>query len=218
MRVFIGYDSNEVVAYHVLAHSIISRASIPVSIQPVMLSQLRGIYTRARGPHDSTEFSNSRFLVPYLSGYTGQSIFMDCDMLCLWDIAELVKHTDDTEPVFAVQHNYAPKSEQKFLNQPQTTYSRKNWSSLMVFNNYLCQALTPEYVSSAPGLDLHQFKWASNVGGLPTEWNHLVGEYPDRADAKILHYTLGGPWFAATRNEDRAADWFAEKEKMLCAT
>ena len=30
-RIFIGYDPNETVAYHVLAHSILRRASMPVN-------------------------------------------------------------------------------------------------------------------------------------------------------------------------------------------
>ena len=40
VRVFIGYDSKEVVAYHVLAHSIIEHASVPVMICPIALDGL----------------------------------------------------------------------------------------------------------------------------------------------------------------------------------
>jgi len=89
LNVYIGYDPNESVAFYTLAHSILRRASIPVSIAPLMRSQLKGVYTRERGPTESTEFSLTRFLVPYLSGYAGWSLFMDCDMLCLADVAEL---------------------------------------------------------------------------------------------------------------------------------
>ena len=42
-----------------------------------------------RTPCQSTEFTYTRFLVPYLCGYQGKAIFIDCDMLCLGDIAEL---------------------------------------------------------------------------------------------------------------------------------
>ena len=88
-KIFIGYDPNEVVAYHVLAHSIIRRASAPVSITPLARPHMTKFFARERGPLDSTDFSISRFLVPYLSDYTGYSLYMDCDMLCLTDITSL---------------------------------------------------------------------------------------------------------------------------------
>jgi hypothetical protein len=209
LRVFIGYDPREAVAYHVLAHSILRRASIPVSVAPVMLSQLQGLYTRARGPTESTEFSLSRFLVPALSGYEGWSLFMDCDMLCRTDIAALAaesgRHGD--KAVLVCQHDYVPKSERKFLNQLQTRYPRKNWSSLMLFNNALCRALTPDYINRASGLELHRFAWLQDdglIGSLPLEWNWLVDEYQANADARIVHYTLGGPWFPDYKDELQA--------------
>jgi len=86
-RIFVGFDSKEVVAYHVLTQSIIERSSIPVVFSPIVLNNLGGIFTRERNPLQSTEFSFSRFLVPYLSDYQGWSIFMDCDMLARADIA-----------------------------------------------------------------------------------------------------------------------------------
>src|SRR3954466_7846760 len=124
LNIYIGYDPHEAVAYHVLAHSILRRASVPVSIAPVMRSQLQGIYTRPRGPTESTEFSLSRFLVPYLSGFAGWSVFIDCDFLCRADIAELAREMDrqQDKAVLVCKHDYVPKSERKFLNQVQTKY------------------------------------------------------------------------------------------------
>jgi hypothetical protein len=214
LQVYIGYDPRESVAFYTLAHSILSRASIPVSIAPVMQSQLRGLYTRPRGPTESTEFSMTRFLVPALSGYRGWSVFMDCDMLCRADIAGLAAETErqDDKALLVCQHDYVPKTERKFLNQVQTKYSRKNWSSLMVFNNERCRALTAEYVNSASGLDLHRLRWLEDaaIGSLPLEWNWLVTEYDYNPDAKIVHYTLGGPWFEGYRACEYADEWFAE--------
>ena len=174
------------------------------------------MFTRERGPLESTDFSISRFLVPWLSGYEGVSIFMDCDMLCLDDIVPLV---DVDTAVSVVQHDYTPKDATKFLGQPQTAYPRKNWSSLMVFDNARCTALMPEYVNTASGLDLHRFVWLDDgrIGALDPAWNHLVGEYPHRGDAKLVHYTNGGPWFKATENCDYAAEWRAELQHMLDA-
>jgi hypothetical protein len=78
--VFIGWDSREVVAFHVLANSILRHASGPVSITPLVQSQLRekGLYWREKNQFESTEFSMTRFLVPYLSDYGDWSIFLDC--------------------------------------------------------------------------------------------------------------------------------------------
>lgn len=222
LNVYIGYDPNESVAFYTLAHSILRRASIPVAIAPLMRTQLQGVYTRARGPTESTEFSLTRFLVPYLSGYAGWSLFMDCDMLCLADIGELAAQIDcqPDKAVLVCKHEYVPRTDRKFLDQVQTKYARKNWSSLMLFNNARCRALTPAYVNSAPGLDLHRFSWTddASIGGLPLEWNWLVGEYQRASNAKIVHYTLGGPYFEAYRDCDYAAEWFAEFESMRHAT
>ncbi|MGH8699727.1 MAG: glycosyltransferase [Burkholderiales bacterium] len=218
INVFIGYDPREAVAYSVLAYSIHARASLPVSVTSLMLSQLQGVLVRERHPLQSTDFSFSRFLTPYLSGYTGWSVFMDCDMLVLEDIASLWELRDDRYAVMVVKHNHVPREAVKFLGEPQSKYDKKNWSSVMLFNNGACRALTPEYVNRASGLDLHQFKWLGNdnlIGALPDRWNHLVGYNPPRRDAALVHYTLGGPYFDDYRECEYAREWFAERDAML---
>lgn len=218
INVFIGYDPREAVAYSVLAHSIHARASQPVTIAPLMLSELGGILTRERHPLQSTDFSFSRFLTPHLSSYTGWSVFMDCDMLVLEDIARLFALRDERYAVMAVKHDHVPKEAKKFLDQPQTPYQKKNWSSVMLFNNAKCRALTPEYVNTASGLELHQFKWLADdelIGEIPARWNHLVGYNPPRRDAALVHYTLGGPYFDEYRDCEYAQEWRNELRAML---
>ena len=218
IRVFIGLDCREVVAANVLAHSIQARASAPVAITLISLAQLRGIFERERHPLQSTDFSFSRFLVPYLSGYDGWSLFLDCDMLALSDLVELFEEREERRAVMVVKHNHVPRETSKFLGEPQSRYEKKNWSSVMLFNNARCRALTPEYVASAPGLALHQFEWLASdalIGALPERWNHLVGYDPPRRDAAIVHYTIGGPYFDAYRGCEYSAEWFAERDAML---
>jgi hypothetical protein len=218
IRVFIGYDPREAVAFSVLASSIHARASEPVSITPLALSQLKGVLTRERHPLQSTDFSFSRFLTPYLSGYTGWSVFMDCDMLMLEDIAGLHRLCDDRYAVMVVKHNHVPKETRKFLGEPQSRYEKKNWSSVMLFNNVRCRALAPEYVNTASGLELHQFKWLDGdglIGALPDRWNHLVGYNAPRRDAALVHYTLGGPYFDEHRNCEYSKEWFDARDAML---
>ena len=220
IRVFIGFDPREAVAFGVLAYSINRRATAPVTIAPLILSQLGGVFTRERHSLQSTDFAFSRFLTPYLSGYEGWSIFMDCDMLMLDDITKLWGLRDDRYAVQVVKHDHRPREAVKFLGQAQTQYPRKNWSSVMLFNNARCRALTPEYVNSASGLELHQFKWLpeeSLIGALPRRWNHLVGYYEPTREASLVHYTLGGPYFEEYRDCEYADEWRAERDAMLHA-
>ena len=211
MRIFIGYDSNEVEAYHVLAHSIIKHASAPVSITPLKLSHLP--MWRDRHQFQSTEFSFSRFLVPHLSGYQGWSLFMDCDMLITRDITEVFQHANERYSVMCTQPWYKTKAETKFLNQVNKDYERKNWSAFMLFNNAACRDLTPQTVNKWTGLDLHRFKWLddSQLGKLPDEYNYLVGEWDHWPEDNghrppmNLHWTLGGPWF--TEYQDAPWSW-----------
>jgi len=220
IRVFIGYDSAEEVAFSVLSHSIHARASVPVATAPVMLSQLKGVFQRSHNALQSTEFSFSRFLTPYLAGYEGWALFMDCDMLMLEDIAELWKVRDERFAVQVVKHVHVPREDVKFLGHTQTKYEKKNWSSVMLMNCARCKALTPEYVNSASGLELHQFKWLESeelIGALPARWNHLVGYDAPRADAAVAHFTIGGPWFEDYAQSEYAPQWRAEREAMLGA-
>ena len=220
IRVFIGFDTVETVSYHVLSHSIQARCSEPVSITPLMLTQLSGLMTREHHNLQSTEFSFSRFLVPHLCDYQGWALFMDCDMLVLDDMADLWNLRDDDFAVQVVKHEHVPKETTKFLGQPQSKYEKKNWSSVMLFNNEKCKALTPDFVNTATGLELHRYQWLDGdhlIGDIPHRWNHLVGydETVPVGEVSNLHYTIGGPYFDDYKDTDYAAEWFAEKDAML---
>jgi lipopolysaccharide biosynthesis glycosyltransferase len=217
-RVFIGYDAREAVAFSVLSHSIHARSSEPVSITPLKLSELGGVFRRERNPLQSTEFSFTRFLTPYLCGYEGWAIFTDCDMLMQDDIARLWKLRDERYAVQVVKHVHVPKEGVKFLDTVQTKYEKKNWSSVMLMNCARCRALTPEYVNTASGLELHQFKWLEGdqlIGELPRAWNHLVGYDAPDPRASLVHFTIGGPYYEEYRDCEYAAEWFRERDAML---
>ena len=221
IHVYIGYDEREEVALNVLSSSIHRHATQPVSIAPVMLSQIGGLYTRGKHPLQSSAFSFSRFLTPCLSGYTGWSLFMDCDMLMRDDISKLWALRDERYAVMVVKHDHVPRETEKFLGMPQSRYEKKNWSSVMLFNNARCTALTPQYVNSASGLALHQFKWLDSedaIGALPSRWNHLVGYDAPRADAALVHFTLGGPYFRDYAACEHADEWREERERMLAVS
>ena len=158
LDVFIGYDRDEVVAYHVLCQSIVEHSARPVRFTPINLRSLKAIFDRDATAQQSTEFSFSRFLTPYLSGYAGWSLFMDCDMLVRGDIAELFALADERYAVMVCQHDYTPRDDIKFLDRAQSRYAKKNWSSVMLMNNVRCRRLTPPFVLAASVLELLQFK------------------------------------------------------------
>ena len=211
LKIFIGYDSREKIAFHVLSQSIIENSSIPVVITPIKLENFRKFYKRKKSLRDSTEFSISRFLTPYLSNYEGYSLFLDCDFIVKGDIAKLIKivSKDKNKALWCVKHNHNPNETIKFLGEKQLKYNRKNWSSFVIYNNKKCKILTPKFIEKANGLFLHQFQWTSDksIGSLPKSWNVLVGYDRIPKNFKALHYTEGGPYFEKYRNSLGSKYW-----------
>jgi len=163
IKVFIGFDKVESVAWHTMTHSILRQASRPVAIVPVNLDNFRGIYTRDRDPKQSNEFSFSRFLVPYLCDYQGYGVFFDCDQMLRCDVAEIFQavEQDPGKSVYVVKHSYEPRDDVKYLNTIQYKYPRKNWSSVVLWNaaHPANRIVTPDFVNTAAALDLHRFTW-----------------------------------------------------------
>jgi hypothetical protein len=218
IKVFIGYDSRVPIIYYVASSSILTRASSPVTISPIMLDQLNGVFTREKNALQSTEFSFSRFLTPYLCDFNGWALYMDNDIVCKEDIAKLWELRDDRYAVMCVKHDYEVESEMKFLGEKQTRYEKKNWSSIMLFNCTKCKALTPDYVNTATGLQLHQFKWLESedlIGEIPKEWNYLVGVYPASGVPSLIHYTDGGPYYNDYKDVDFAEEWLDEYTSLV---
>lgn len=217
IKVFLGYDRREPVLFSVLSHSIHQHATQPVSITPLLLPQLGETYHRERSSLQSTEFSFSRFLVPYLCDYEGWAVFMDNDMIVKDDLSKLWALRDDRYAVQVVKHDHQPIADTKFRGSIQTKYEKKNWSSVMLFNCARCKALTVDYVNNATGLQLHQFKWLESeqeIGELPHRWNHLVGYDKHDEDVSVIHYTEGGPYFPETEHCEYAQDWLLARDSM----
>ena len=224
MKVFVGYDTREDIAYQVCKHSIESKQS-DASVRPLKQQELRdaGWYTRGIDKLASTEFTFTRFLIPELCNFKGWALFMDCDMILKTDIKELFDQADNQYAVMCVQHDYSPSATTKMDGQQQTVYPRKNWSSVMLFNcgHKSNQTLTQDLVNNPEitGAYLHRFSWLKDkeVGELSPEWNWLVGHYkePEDGTPKLIHYTEGGPWFENYRNCEYHQDWKDELYDMF---
>lgn len=209
-NVAIGYDRQNRMPAYTLAESIMQTSSVPINFMFLHRDMLK-MYTREKTKTESTEFSNSRFLVPYLYDYIDWTLFLDNDIIVLADIKELFNMIDERYTVMCVKHNQVVESDVKFLSNSQHKYKYKNWSSVMLFNNKKCQNLTLEYVNSAPGLDLHQFEWIEDhehIGELPLEWNYLVeNKNQSRKPPKLVHYTNGGPFYKEYVGCEYADKW-----------
>ena len=214
MRIYVGYDSREDIAYEVCKYSIHKQNS-DIEVIPLKLTTLKeiGAYTRDVDPKATTEFTFSRFFVPYLMGYKGWALFVDCDFLFLKDPAEIFEQANDKYAVMCVQHDYTPKATTKMDGKPQLQYPRKNWSSCVLYNcaHSRNAHLNLENLNSKDGLWHHRFSWIddSEIGKLSHEWNWLTDWYKDPEDGspKALHYTEGGPWFDNYKDTAYADIW-----------
>ena len=219
LKIFIGYDPKEAVAFHVLSHSLLERSSKPISIVPINLRNLKNLYSRQHDQRQSNEFSFSRFLVPYLCNYEGIGVYMDCDMLALGDISTVLNDIDEKHAVSVVKHDYESKVKVKYLGNKQYSYPRKNWSSFIVWNcaHPSNNSVNPDFVGDADAATLHRFLWLNDkeIGELSVKWNWLVGEYDNPTeDIKVLHWTLGGPYFDDYSNTEFSDEWRKEFESM----
>jgi lipopolysaccharide biosynthesis glycosyltransferase len=225
LKIYIGWDSREDIAYQVAKLSIENHASVPVEIIPLKQKKLRkeGLYWREIDKLASTEFTFTRFLIPELNKFNGWALFIDCDFVFLDDVKKLFDQADDRYAVMCAQHDYTPAEGIKMDKQKQTVYPRKNWSSMMLIN---CghpdnQCVTKEFVNDQDktGAYLHRFSWLSDkkIGKLSHKWNWLVGWYkePDDGKPKALHYTEGGPWFEKYADCEYATEWYKVERKYL---
>lgn len=230
---YIGFDPREVDGYAVTRYSI-RRYNKTIPIKPLVLSELTaaGMYKRRHVKSNgqlfdvisqapmATEFALTRFLIGHLGG-KGYSLFMDCDMLVRADIEELfnIAAKNPDKAVHCVKHNHHPGSLYKMDGQMQTVYERKNWSSVMIFNNDhpSNKKLSLHRISTATGLNLHQFYWLKDheIGELDPEWNYLASITTGVKEPKIVHFTDGIPSMEGYENDEYADEWFCARRDWL---
>ena len=225
LRVFIGWDAKERLAWQVCAASLQACTRMPVPMEGICRPELEdaGLYTR---PHHevggvqwddisnapcSTDFAIARFWVPRLAGRAGWALFCDGDFLWRRDIRELLALADPRYAVMVVPHQHAPMETVKMDGQLQTTYPRKNWSSLVLWNlaHSGTQRLDARMLNTLPGRDLHRFCWLkdSEIGHLPEEWNWLDGHSDPAIDPAAVHFTRGTPDMPGWEWTKYAPEW-----------
>lgn len=223
MKVFVGYDPRELTAYRVCIDSIRRHSGI-VGL-PINSRMLGSLYSRPEEIRNgilwdlvsnapmATEFSIARFYIPQIVR-SGWVVFCDGDFLWRSDLRELFSLQDDRYAVRVVKHNHlAVEGETKMDGQIQTTYPRKNWSSLMLLNCSApeVRALTATILNSATGRYLHGFDWVADerIGDLPLSWNWLAGISDKSVSPNAVHFTLGTPDMAGYEDSPYASEWRA---------
>lgn len=230
-RIYIGFDPREDVGFNVAAWSTQHHLSKIIPIYGVLLRALQrqGLYTRPTELRDgrlfdvisdhpmSTEFAISRFFVPYLSK-TGWALFMDTDVLVLDDLNKLFELADPRYAVMCVQHDVQPTGTTKMDDQVQSSYYRKYWSSVMLFNNEHSanKRLTLSLLNTATGRFLHSFGWLEDheIGALDPAYNYLVGYSSGVSDPKIIHYTDGTPDMPGYECCEYADKWWEARRRF----
>lgn len=223
-EVLIGYDPKEKRAWNVCANSIIQNAHIPPPIRPIGIQTLGDDYKRptenrggqlfdviSQAPM-STEFAIARFFTPIV-GRSRWVLFCDADFMFRVDINELFELADLRYAVQVVKHDFRPSETVKMDGQRQMDYSRKNWSSLMLFNmkHAGVKRIWIDDANKKTGLWLHQFSWLKDeeIGELPIEWNYLEGVTNSAVEPKGVHFTNGTPNMKNHENTLHAEEWRA---------
>lgn len=232
-KIYIGWDPLEKNSFEVARYSIKRRTiAKEIVIHPLTLqSELVGKFLKrpierrdgnlwcpiSQAPM-STEFAISRFVIPFLHRKEWV-LFLDCDVMCLGDIKELFDLADPKYAVMVVKHQQESGVDTKKGGQVQTYYSRKNWSSVMLWNcsHEANRRLTVEVLNTWPGRDLHAFRWLEDeeIGELPNEWNYLVGVNPVMDNPKLVHFTLGVPSVPGYENCHMAEEWRNERLAVI---
>lgn len=224
--IFIGFDPREVDAFAVARKSCRKYLTQPIPIHGLVLDQLRidGLYKREMTTRDgvmwdvlsdapqSTEHANSRFFVPLLAK-KGWALFCDGDVLFRDNVGRVFDGLDPHYAVYCVKHHHQVQTTTKMDNQIQLPYSRKNWSSFMIFNcdHEANKALTLEMLNLLPGRDLHRFCWLddSEIGEIDPRWNYLVDSSPPIDNPAMVHFTNGTPAMKGYENQSFADEWRA---------
>jgi len=228
-KIYIGYDPREFAAFCVARYTLKYHLTQHIPVYGLILQDLidEGLYRRPieyrKSAADkpvmwdpisdapmSTQHANSRFLVPHLAK-DGWALFCDGDMLFRSNVARMFDVLDESKAIYCVKHKHRPKPGTKMDGQSQTRYSRKNWSSFIVFNcdHPANKALTLDLINTAPGRDLHALCWLEDeqIGELGPEWNWLVGHSDEEIDPKNVHFTEGVPDMVGYENVRYADEW-----------
>ena len=227
--IWIGYDKRETAAFAVARETCRKYLTRPIPIHGLLLDDLikAGLYTRpieyrpsaadkpvmwdvVSDAPQSTDHANARFFVPMLAK-TGWALFCDGDVMFRGNVCRLFEQLDSSKAAYCVWHKHEPKDGVKMDGQIQTSYGRKNWTSVIAWNcdHEANRALTLDVLNNTPGRDLHRLFWLADcdIGELDPAWNYLVGHSDPDMSATIAHFTSGTPDMDGYEYQKYADEW-----------
>lgn len=226
MKIYLGWDSRELDAYRV-AESTARRWHcdvIPLYEDRLRISGMlirtmdrrNGMWDFNSSAPQSTEFAIARFFVPLLA-HSGWCLFADADVVFMQDPHELLRICDPTKALHVVKHEAMQVGGLKMDGQVQTSYPRKLWSSVILWNcdHPANRRLNLMTLNQWPGRDLHALKWLedSEIGDLPAEANWLVGLQPKPSRPIVAHFTLGVPTMPGLADSAHSEIWYEASQR-----
>ena len=209
LNIYIGYDSRHTTLPEINKHSILESVrkglgggwfhdQIRFEPEIKFLDKSKIPEYNREYANQSTEFTYSRFLIPYLENYEGFSIFLDDDFIFEKSILPMFYYLNPDDAIACVKYPHYDHDATKFDGEVNIDYPCKLWSSLMIFNNGHedCKKLTPEVVNTWTGKQLHQFEWTDKISEIPQKYIFVEGydDPEEKWDFTGIHYTRGGPW------------------------
>lgn len=220
LSVFVGYDNRWPLTYRACRNSILEHEP-HVEVRPILqqVARAEGVYWRDTDLRASTEFSLTRFLVPFYAR-TRFAIFCDNDFLFTGPLSALVDATTTVDPhraIWVVKHDEAKQRliepySAKMDGQPQHLYPRKWWSALVLWDveHPSNRRLTLAAVNDRPPSYLHRFEWLHDdeVGDVDPTWHWLDGydTPPAYGQPAGIHLTRGTPEMGDEWARTRYAD------------
>ncbi|MBL8859303.1 MAG: hypothetical protein JNL28_12405 [Planctomycetes bacterium] len=196
MRIYVGTSDAEMVAVHVLEHTIRKHASRPVEFVPMRAPQPT---PRKKEHRAATRFTFKRFMIPALAGYRGRALYMDSDMHVFGDMAELWRLPFGKHRVLCSVQLETPES----WKNPDSHFHPGRHFAFMLLD---CSRLDWDADEIVRGLDEGRYTYkaltkdlcivpSDEIGEtIPTEWNSLEKYVP--GVTKNVHYTVirTQPW------------------------
>jgi len=213
IRIFVGADRSQSLAFKVLEFSISRRTRRQVSVQSldsVKLPPSPDPRYAAR-----TGFSFARFAIPVLAGRTGRAIYFDADMLVLADIAELwdmplkgakVLCQEELPDRVAATAPAAGARRKKQCSVMLLDCARLDWDAPAIIGGLGAKYTYDQLMSELCILSESDVSYA-----LPLRWNSLELLEPETA---LIHYTdmMTQPWVCAAN--PNGWKWAAELRAM----
>lgn len=209
LRLYTGYDSRESQGWHAFVQSLIETGSDDYELMPPLFGKTDG----------TNAFTLARFEVFDRVHWGLPCCFVDgSDMLLKAPIQELFELFDSSKAIQVVKHSYTSKHQRKYvgtaMEAENKNYERKNWSSVMMINgahraHWKAREAILGAIARGDGQYLHRFSWLPDelIGELPIEWNWMPQEQGENENAKLLHFTIGGPFFKHYANDPMSKDW-----------